>query len=317
MSDREKSVLGKRADDTPEEILRTMGLGHTYGNVVAVKGVDLVIHQGETLGLVGESGCGKTTVERMIVKLLPISSGTVLFRGADIDKLKGKRELAAFRRDVQMIFQDPYASLDPHMRVRDIVAEGIDNYHIVPNGRAREARVEQLLDMVGLRKDAAERYAYEFSGGQRQRIGIARALAVEPSLIICDEPISALDVSVQAQVVNLLQDLQREQGLKYLFIAHDLSVVRYISDRIAVMRHGRIVETGSSEAVYHHPIHPYTQRLIAAVPKAEPYSERHRRLQPFSEVDDSDEGQVLHEFAAGHWAAWNGDRTHVTDSTAY
>ena len=242
----------------------------------AVNDLSFFIQAGETFGLVGESGCGKTTTGRMLVRLLDITGGSVSFDGHDITKLQGK-ELLNYRRQAQIIFQDPYASLDPRKKVRDIIAEGIDIHHLAKDRQERDEQVSRLMASVGLRPEHLTRYPHEFSGGQRQRIGIARALATQPRFIVCDEPISALDVSIQAQVVNLLREEQRKRNLTYLFIAHDLSMVKYISDRIAVMYRGRIVETGPAQAVYDNPLHPYTQSLISAVPLPDPETERTRR----------------------------------------
>lgn len=243
--------------------------------VKAINNVSFDIYEGEVFGLVGESGSGKTTVGRAILKLYDISDGQIIFDGEDVTKLKGK-ELHGFRKDAQMIFQDPQASLNGRMKIRDIVAEGLDIHKLSNSKEEREARVQELLDLVGLNKDHVTRYPHEFSGGQRQRIGIARALAVKPKFIIADEPISALDVSIQAQVVNLMQELQRDHGLTYLFIAHDLSMVKYISDRIGVMHWGKMLEIGSSDDVYNNPIHPYTRSLLSAIPEPDPDKERQR-----------------------------------------
>ncbi|MGG3886466.1 ABC transporter ATP-binding protein [Brevibacillus panacihumi] len=239
----------------------------------AVDGVSFSIRKGETLGLVGESGCGKSTLGRTLIRLYENTDGEVLFKGKNVHQLRG-REVNQFNRDVQMIFQDPQASLNPRMTVEDIVAEGLD-IHGLGRGKRRE-RVAELLELVGLHKDHAQRYPHEFSGGQRQRIGIARALAVEPEFIIADEPISALDVSIQAQVVNLLEDLQQERGLTYLFIAHDLSMVKHISNRIGVMYLGKMVEMAPSGELYAEPLHPYTRALLSSVPVPDPTIKRER-----------------------------------------
>ncbi|MDR2657053.1 MAG: ATP-binding cassette domain-containing protein [Oscillospiraceae bacterium] len=251
----------------------------------AVDGVSFDIHEGETFGLVGESGCGKTTTGRMIVKLLPVTSGTIRFDGRDVAGLTSRNDLMRFRREAQIVFQDPYASLDPRKKVRDIVAEGLDAHRLTASRDEREGLVAEQLRSVGLNPDFMTRYPHEFSGGQRQRIGIARALAVGPRFVVCDEPISALDVSIQAQIVNLLKDLQVEKRLTMLFIAHDLSMVRYVSDRIGVMYRGRLVEIGPAEAVYHDPIHPYTKSLLSAIPLPEPMVERLRRRVPYRQDD--------------------------------
>lgn len=236
--------------------------------VKAVDKVSFTLRRGETLGLVGESGCGKTTTGRTILKLYNPTSGKIIFNGQDITNLSEK-QMVPLRRKMQMIFQDPYASLDPRMTVGDIIGEAID-IHGLYKGEARTKRIRELLERVGLVGDHINRYAHEFSGGQRQRIGIARALAVEPDFIVCDEPISALDVSIQAQVINMLEELQEELGLTYLFIAHDLSMVKHISTHIGVMYLGQLVEKGTSDEVYSKPLHPYTKALLSAIPVPDP-----------------------------------------------
>lgn len=240
----------------------------------AVDDISFDIYKGETLGLVGESGCGKSTTGRTLLNIYPATEGTIEFKGQDISKLKGKAA-KDFTKSAQMIFQDPYASLNPRMLVSNIIGEGIDIHNLL-KGQDRIDRIHELLELVGLNKEHANRFPHEFSGGQRQRIGIARALAVNPEFIVCDEPISALDVSIQAQVVNLLEELQQKMGLTYLFIAHDLSMVRYISDRVAVMYLGSIVELADSDELYENPIHPYTKALLSAIPIPDPEIQRKR-----------------------------------------
>ena len=250
-------------------------LTKTHHTLKAIDDISFSIFQGETLGLVGESGCGKTTAGRTIIRLYEPTGGTVCFDGSDILALSEK-ELFPFRRKMQMIFQDPYSSLNPRMTVAEIIREPIEIHKVAAESEIKD-RIYELLDMVGLNKEHANRFPHEFSGGQRQRIGIARALAVEPQFIICDEPISALDVSIQAQVINLLEDLQARLGLTYLFIAHDISMVKHTSRRIAVMYLGKLVELTTSSELYHHPLHPYTQALLSAVPIADPDLEESRR----------------------------------------
>jgi oligopeptide transport system ATP-binding protein len=249
------------------------GFGTT---VKAVDGVSFEIREGETLGLVGESGCGKSTLARLITQLVPVTSGRIFLGDVELTRLSGEK-LRQQRRQLQMIFQDPFASLDPRMTVGDIIAEPIDNFGVL-RGKQRNERVQELLRIVGLNPNFNNRYPHEFSGGQRQRIGIARALALNPRLVVCDEAISALDVSIQAQIVNLLEDLQQRFKLTYLFIAHDLSVVRHISDRVMVMYLGKIVEVAESRAIYGDPKHPYTKALLSAIPVPDPKIQRGRRL---------------------------------------
>ena len=243
--------------------------GSKKGVVHAVTDVDLTIYQGETLALVGESGCGKSTLGRLLLRLIDATSGQVIFEGTDIGKLKGK-ELREMRKQMQIIFQDPYASLNPRMNVEKIIAEPLVTHKVCGSKEETRARVLELMQEVGIPVEFLHRYPHQFSGGQRQRIGIARALALNPKLIVCDEPVSALDVSIQSQVLNLLDDLQDQYGLTYLFISHDLSVVRHISDRVCVMFLGMICELGDTNDIYEHPIHPYTKFLLDAVPKPDP-----------------------------------------------
>ena len=241
----------------------------------AVDDVSFDIYKGETLGMVGESGCGKTTCGRVCIGLYGKTDGQVLYRGKDVHAITGK-DRHAFKKDVQMVFQDPYGSLDPRMTVAEIIAEGLDIHHIAKTTHDRQERIFELLELVGLNREHANRFVHEFSGGQRQRIGIARALAVDPEFLVLDEPISALDVSIQAQVVNLLIDLQNRMGLTYLFVAHDLSMVKHISDRVAVLYLGTVVELTTSEELYSHPMHPYTQALLSAIPIPDPDVEQAR-----------------------------------------
>ena len=258
-----------------KDVYKQFPVGGFSGLAVrAVDGVDLEIRRGETLGLVGESGCGKSTLARLVTGLLPVTGGSVFVDGQEITKVRGGN-LRRVRRKMQMIFQDPFASLDPRMTVGDILQEPLDNFSI-GTVRERRRRVQELLRLVGLNPNFTNRYPHEFSGGQRQRIGIARALAVNPSFIVCDEPVSALDVSIQAQIINLLQDLQREFQLTYLFIAHDLAVVRHLSDRIAVMYLGKVVETAGRNDIYDRRQHPYTKALLSSIPVPDPAVERER-----------------------------------------
>lgn len=294
---------------TNEKLLEIRNLKQYFNEgrpnmVRAVDGLNFDIYRGETLGLVGESGCGKSTTGRTIIRLYDATDGEVLFEGENVHEKKSKKDLLKFNRKMQMIFQDPYASLNPRMTVADVIAEGIDIHGLAKNKKERMQKVYDLLETVGLNKDHAGRYPHEFSGGQRQRIGIARALAVEPEFIIADEPISALDVSIQAQVVNLMKKLQKEKGLTYLFIAHDLSMVKYISDRIGVMYYGKIVELADSNELYNNPIHPYTKSLLSAIPQPDPDSERARKrfaYDPKAHGYGENEELELREVKPGHF----------------
>lgn len=274
----------------------------TRNEVKAVDGVSFDIYRGETFGLVGESGSGKSTIGRAIVNLYQPTDGDIIYDGKSWTERQSTQSKLAFNKEVQMIFQDPYASLNPRMKVNDIIAEGLDVHNLVGNKKERAERVYELLEAVGLNKDHATRYPYEFSGGQRQRIGIARALAVEPTFIVCDEPISALDVSIQAQIINLLEELQVKHNLTYLFIAHDLSMVKYFSDRIGMMYQGKIVEVADADTLYDHPKHPYTQSLLSAIPLPDPdyEKERHRIIYKPDEAFYNPKNQLI-ETEPNHW----------------
>ncbi|OFV09991.1 peptide ABC transporter ATP-binding protein [Staphylococcus sp. HMSC13A10] len=269
--------------------------------VRAIEDISFDIYKGETLGLVGESGCGKSTTGKAIIKLNDITSGEIIYDGIDIHKINKRKDMLKFNKKIQMIFQDPYASLNPRLKVMDIVGEGIDIHHLATDKRNRKKRVYDALETVGLSKEHANRYPHEFSGGQRQRIGIARALAVEPEFIIADEPISALDVSIQAQVVNIMLKLQRERGITFLFIAHDLSMVKYISNRIAVMHFGKIVELGPADDIYNHPLHDYTKSLLSAIPQPDPDVERQRKRITYQSDDNDIENKQLYEIRPEHF----------------
>lgn len=278
-------------------------LKRVTGNVKAVESVSLKLYKGESLGVVGESGCGKSTLGRTILGLEELTDGKIYFNEQEIQDLK-RKEKKKFVKEMQMIFQDPYASLNQRMKVMDIIAEGIDIHGLAKNQTERKKMVYDLLETVGLNKEHANRYPHEFSGGQRQRLGIARALAVDPDFIIADEPISALDVSIQAQVVNLLKELQIEKGLTFLFIAHDLSMVKYISDRIGVMYFGKLVELAPAEELYKNPLHPYTQSLLSAIPLPDPNYERNRvrksydpAVHEYTKADDV----RMREISPGHF----------------
>lgn len=274
--------------------------GRANGFLKAVDGVSFRIHQGETFGLVGESGSGKSTVGRCILRLYDYTEGSVRFDGQELSEL-GEKSLKPYRRRIQSIFQDPYSSLNPGMNVLELIGEPMNIHGFYPDSHERKEAVSALLDKVGLKREHLYRYPHEFSGGQRQRISIARALSVRPDFVVCDEPISALDVSVQAQVVNMLEDLQAEFGLTYLFIAHDLSMVRHIADRIGVMYRGRLVEVAESDELYENPLHPYTQALLSAIPVPDPHVSRERVM--FTPNPEDLERAILTEVSPGHYVA--------------
>nr|WP_275950891.1 ABC transporter ATP-binding protein [Cytobacillus citreus] len=307
--ERKKERLSKKRVKR-EKLLEIKNLKQYFSsgsNVVkAVDGISFEIFKGETFGLVGESGCGKSTTGRTIIRLYHATEGEVLYNNVNIHDKKSSSESQKLNQKIQMIFQDPYSSLNPRQTVADIIAEGMDIHGLAAGKKERLEKVYELLETVGLNREHANRYPHEFSGGQRQRIGIARALAVEPEFIIADEPISALDVSIQAQVVNLMKKLQKEKGLTYLFIAHDLSMVKYISDRIGVMYKGRIVELAESEELYQNPLHPYTRSLLSAIPLPDPETEKTRKRVKFDEKfvwNGNGEEPVLREVKEGHWVS--------------
>lgn len=305
------SSITRSADDRPLLEVRSLRQHFNLGKgqiIKAVNDVSFDIRAGETLGVVGESGCGKSTTGRTILRLNEATGGEVLYKGISLNRLS-RREMKTMRRYMQMIFQDPYASLNPRMRVADIIGEALDLHRMTNSKGERQHRIEELLEMVGLSPSHAMRYPHEFSGGQRQRIGIARTLAVEPEFIVCDEPLSALDVSIQAQIVKLLEELQQRLGLTYLFIAHDLSMVKHISDRVAVMYKGKIVELAESEELYANPMHAYTKSLLAAIPVPDPAVESRKAFVPLIDSSIQDpyglERSQFVEVTPGHWLAVN------------
>lgn len=269
--------------------------------IKAIDDVSININKGEALGIVGESGCGKSTFGKSIIRLLEVPEETIFFEGKDINKITSRRDSLNLNKRIQMIFQDPYASLNHRLKVMDIVGEGIDIHKLAENKAERNEKIYKLLELVGLNKEHANRYPHEFSGGQRQRIGIARALSVEPDLIIADEPISALDVSIQAQIINIIKKLQKERNTTLLFIAHDLSMVKYVSDRIAVMHKGKIVEIASSERLYQNPLHNYTKSLISAIPQPDPKYERERVREIYKDSFDNNSEYKLREIEKDHF----------------
>ncbi|CDR65681.1 Oligopeptide transport system ATP-binding protein [Staphylococcus schweitzeri] len=269
--------------------------------VKAIDDVSININKGEALGIVGESGCGKSTFGKSIIRLLDVPEETIFFDGKDINTITSRRDSLDLNKRIQMIFQDPYASSNPRLKVMDIVGEGIDIHKLAENKAERNEKIYKLLELVGLNKEHANRYPHEFSGGQRQRIGIARALSVEPDLIIADEPISALDVSIQAQIINIIKKLQKERKTTLLFIAHDLSMVKYVSDRIAVMHKGKIVEIASSERLYQNPLHNYTKSLISAIPQPDPMFERERVRKIYEDSFDNNSDCKLRKIEKDHY----------------
>lgn len=291
-------------------IIQIKGVKKVYnqGKANEVRAVDDItfdIYEGETFGLVGESGSGKSTTGKLLMKLEEITDGQIIFLGDNIQNKKNRKDLLAFRKNIQMIFQDPYASLNPRLTVKEIIGGPLEVHQLVKNKKERDDRVYELLDLVGLNRSFANRYPREFSGGQCQRIGIARAIALEPKCIIADEAISALDVSIQDQIVNLLRNLKKKEKLTYLFIAHDLSMVKYISDRIGVMNRGKLLELATADDIYHYPLHQYTESLLSAIPEPDPISEKHRTRIGYDETkisyNENDPDVGLYEIVPGHF----------------
>ncbi|MFT4235302.1 MAG: ATP-binding cassette domain-containing protein [Microbacterium sp.] len=289
----------------PEVLLSVEGLRVTFnldgGEFHAVDDVSFDLYRGETFSLVGESGSGKTTIGRAVVGLQPSSAGTIQFKGEKINGKLSRRKRSELVQSIQMIFQDPAASLNERATVEYVISEGLYNFRLYKDDADRRRKVTEMITEVGLLPEHLGRYSHEFSGGQRQRIGIARALVMEPELVVADEPISALDVSVRAQVLNLLKRMQREQGLTYLFVAHDLSVVRFISDRIGVINHGHLVELATAEELFRNPLHPYTQSLLSAIPIPDPHIEKNKQLVTFTPADHDDVGASFVEISPGHF----------------
>ena len=295
-----------RVKELEKYFLAKRGYIHMSQYVKAVDGISLDVMEGETVGLVGESGCGKSTLGRTIMKIYEPTGGEIFYRGQNITKLSNKK-MHNLRKSMQMIFQDPYASLNPRFTIGDIIEEPMVIHNMYTKAERKE-KVYELLELVGLKPDHIRRYPHEFSGGQRQRVGIARTLALNPDFIVCDEPISALDVSIQAQVVNLMKDIQKETNVAYLFIAHDLSMVRYISDRVGVMHKGHLVETGLTEEIFEHPVHPYTKSLLSAIPLPDPHYEKQRQrisYVPLKEHDYTVDKPSFREVAPGHFVHCN------------